>query len=160
MVVFNIHAASDIKYSYLNEEHTSVRAEFVIHAPADEIWSFLTNYDEHDEVLPNIKKVTVLESSASTTLTETVVQSGPFTMKYKSLLKQDKSHYKIHWDQTEGPFQTFSGGWKLSPIDAENTTVIYDVMLEHAMMPNGVKNALLKGSIPDMRLALKKRLEN
>jgi ribosome-associated toxin RatA of RatAB toxin-antitoxin module len=149
-----LYAEDPIKYSYLNEEQTHVKAVFTLDFPKEEIWDFFTDYSKHPDVLPNINKVTVLKSKPGEKLTETVVQAGPFEMKYKSKVTEDKSNYYMRWDQTEGPFKKFTGSYQLEPVNANQTRIIYTIYIDHPLMPDAVKQSLIKGSIPDMRKAL------
>ncbi len=147
-------------FRYLNDDKSHLEAIFVINHPVDRVWKVLTDYEASPRFLPNTKKVTFVKQEGNSTTTRTMVHSGPFKMGYTCLINKYPETNLIKWKQIEGPFHEFFGSWKVLPMDESSTVIIYRVRMVYPLLPDTVKNSLLKDSIPKIRTKLTRYLDS
>lgn len=148
---------SPIEYSII--ESDTLRAVFELPCSVDRLWNLITDYPNSDKVMPNIKKSIVLSSerigSDEISYVETVVGYALFSMKYTVKMTADKQKGILSWDQTKGSFSKNSGSWHLTAVSDKCTKVVYTTSLSHKLMPDRIKNSLVKKSLPDLYESLK-----
>ena len=138
----------------------TVRAEFELPCAFDKAWNVITNYADSPNVMPNIKKATIVSTSRSgddeIAYVDNEAGAGPFTSKYTVKMTANKKKGTIAWQQTKGSFSKNNGLWKLTSVAANRTQIVYTATLSHTLMPDSIKNMLVKDSIPDLYESLKK----
>jgi len=153
-----LSAADPVTITQLDND--TIQASFELPSTVDRVWAVITNYENSPNVMPNIKKATIISSQHSTDVNVDYVTSvagaGPFTVTYTSKITAVKSKGIINWEQVKGPFVKNYGSWSIKAVSDKLTKVVYTATLNHKYMPDRIKRSLVKKSIPDLYESLKK----
>lgn len=96
-----------------------------VHAPPQQIWHVLTDYDNAHKVFPQVKKCQVLKDEGSTKVVKhTVAPSGPVGTFTYVLKITEKAPHSLEWNRMSGAFKQVRGFWKLEPLDNGRTTLV------------------------------------
>jgi ribosome-associated toxin RatA of RatAB toxin-antitoxin module len=151
-----------VETTMLNDD--TLQAVFELPCSFERLWETITNYENSPNVMPNIKKATVISSQhggkANIDYVASVAGAGPFSISYTTKITSIKSDGLITWEQTEGSFTKNYGSWRLTALSKKLTKVVYTVTLSHKYMPNSIKNMLTRRSVPDLYESLKKNTQD
>ncbi len=124
------------------------------------LWDILTDHNRSAEFMPNMKKNEILKRHGNALTTKTTVSIGVKDIEYTCSVIEDKSSYTMTWKQLNGPFIKNEGMWVLKNGENGKVIVYYKAIMMHSLMPEWVKDKLLKNSIPNLFTALQKRADS
>ena len=142
----------------------TLQSSFELSCSFDRLWNLITDYENSPNVMPNIKKASVIFSKHTPSVNIDHVTStagaGPFTVTYTTKITATKSKGLIVWEQIDGSFTKNQGSWRMTALSEKLTKVVYTVSLDHKYMPDNIRNMLTKRSVPDLYESLKKHTQD
>lgn len=146
--------------SYSIDKNNILTAQFELDGSVDEVWKLITDYENSDKIMPNVKKTVILSRQDNLITVETTVGSGPFSMTYTAIMTEIPKTKKLLWQQKDGPFSKNRGSWHLTSLPGKRTKVTYEIEMDHKLLPDGLRQKLVKGSIPELYESLQNNLKN
>lgn len=124
----------------------------IVNAPAEDVWSVLTNYEEVLTYMPNVKDYKILSTSGDTKKIwfNVTSMSGLWKFEYVLSIAESKPEHRIEWQRDSGAFKVNEGSWTLEPIEkGKHTLVTYAKYVDGGLfMPKTFVNSELKRSMP------------
>lgn len=140
-------------------ELKKVSASVVIDAPANVVWSTITNYNGLRSFMPGYKKSQVVGGSgANKTLALSVKVSSLLpAFNYQVKVNEQKAAYKINIKRTSGDFDDLTATYKLIP-QGNKTQLVYNLNIDLGdNVPKLGANSALKSNAKDSLNALQKK---
>ncbi|MCL1911799.1 MAG: SRPBCC family protein [Leptospirales bacterium] len=142
----------------------TLQVTFELPCSFDRLWNLITDYENSPNVMPNIKKASIIFSQHAKDVNvdhvTNVAGAGPFTVTYTVKMTSVKSKGLITWEQIKGPFSKNQGSWQITRLSEKLVKVVYIVSLNHKYMPDSIRQMLIKKSIPDLYGSLKKNTQD
>jgi len=142
----------------------TLQASFELPCSFDRLWNLITNYENSPNVMPNIKKATIIFSNHTPNINvdhvTSIAGAGPFTITYTTKITAIKSNGLITWEQIEGSFTKNQGSWHITAPSGKLVRVVYTASVSHRFMPDSIREMLVKKSIPDLYESLKKHTKD
>ncbi|MDA3901796.1 MAG: SRPBCC family protein [Spirochaetes bacterium] len=152
-------ATAEEPISYSIDQNNKLTARFELDGTPGQVWKLITNYEQSHLIMPNVKKTIILSRENNVVTVETTVGTGLFSMTYTAIMTEIPRERRLIWQQKKGSFSKNNGSWKLTYLDDNRTAVIYQIEMDHVMLPNGLRRKLVKGSVPDLYESLQKHLK-
>lgn len=131
----------------------------VFNAPAKAIFNVITDYGRYPEFLPEVKRVSVIDSKPEKKLVEFELQIVK-TFRYQLWLIE-KPYFEVSWKFHTGDiFKENSGHWKLKELEDGKTQVEYEIMAKFGLfVPGMIEKKLIEVNLPSMMKAYRERIE-
>lgn len=127
----------------------SVERTLILPAPAQEIFSIITDYPLYTRLAPEISVVKVLSRGEREALVEFeahLIKKFRYTLELK-----EEPFGRVYWRQREGPFRGVEGSWELKALGPMETEVTYRLEIELGLFtPRFIVNRALSLSLPAM----------
>ena len=128
-----------------------------IKASPQTVWSIITDHNNSAEFMPNIRKCRELKREQNEVWTETVSEAGLFTSTVIAHTIEFRERGLMTFRQIQGPFTRCEGTWVITDRGNGESTLTYQVALEHRVLPEWLKNMLVRRSLPDLFTGIRKR---
>ncbi len=129
-------------------------ARGIVRGKPDHIWKVLTDFDSHEEFMPNVIESSVLESNGKKMKVSKTLKVALKKIPYTVLVTVKKPNHKFTWHQYDGPFEINSGSWTLENA-GPNTRLIYVSEVEPRFyIPGWVKTTMVNKTIPTLFQAI------
>jgi ribosome-associated toxin RatA of RatAB toxin-antitoxin module len=142
--------------------HERVQAAILIDGPAEPIWKIINDCRQTTEFIAGLKGCRVLKQDETGELIEHRMQISRLLPEVKYIFRADyQPHRRIDFKQRSGDLQEFEGSWVLESMTGEKpqTLVIYSLFLDAgALLPQWAAQLILKQDLPEILLALRKRV--
>lgn len=128
-----------------------------------QFFDLVVDYEAYPEFLPEMKEVSVLKRTKTSTEMEYVI-SVVKTFKYKLKTKEkapDKGAGSVIFEYTEGDlFKTMKGSWTIEEAAKKKTFVTYKIEASFGMLvPGIISNKLVSVNLPSMMKNFQKRVK-
>ena len=157
-----VFAQNPMQTTFLNED--TIQASFELPCSFERLWNLITDYENSPNVMPNIKKASIISSQHARDVNVDYVTNlagaGPFTVTYTVKMTSIKSRGLITWEQTSGSFTKNQGSWQITSLSEKLIKVVYIASLNHKYMPDSIRQMLIKRSLPDLYKSLKKHTQD
>ena len=144
--------------------HERVQAAILIDGPAEPIWKIINDCRQTTEFIAGLKGCRVLKQDETGELIEHRMQISRLLPEVKYIFRADyQPHRRIDFKQRSGDLQEFEGSWVLESMTGEKpkTLVIYSLFLDAgALLPQWAAQLILKQDLPEILLALRKRVSS
>jgi ribosome-associated toxin RatA of RatAB toxin-antitoxin module len=104
-------------------------SKIVVHAPAERVWSILTDYENAPKVFPQLRKSEIVQSKGNIKVLKHQVQPTGFggVQTYQYVVEvTEHAPRSMEWHRISGDFKAVDGFWKLEPLnDGRDTNVTY-----------------------------------
>ncbi len=134
----------------------------LIKAPAEQIWTILSDYDNAYRIFGMVKACKVLEDNGpEKIISHTVAPSGPVGTFTYTLKVKEKGPYYMEWTRIKGAFKQVKGYWKLEPQDGgKSTMVTYASYVDGGMfIPRPLIKRQCRIDMPNVMSTLKSEVE-
>ncbi len=140
----------------------TAEALFLVNAKPGVVFKAVTDFDHYPEFMPNIVKVTSVNSNNKDKRYRFTLKVAIWNINYTLLLKSENKEdvYSLEWEYLEGDIKDTSGSWSIRKYEKENnySLVFYRVRTDPGrFVPDWVADRLTTGSIPDLVEAVRKR---
>ena len=142
-----------------------VEAMILIPRPAEHIWEVMVDCERAPEFVPNMRRCEVVERArdGSWELIEHEIKYRWFAPKTTYRFKADYvPQQRIHFKRVSGDLRQLEGDWGLFPFPVESGMVLvsYSVFIDPGrLVPEFLVRRALQRDLPELMLALKKRVE-
>jgi coenzyme Q-binding protein COQ10 len=132
----------------------------VFNAPLKKVFQAITDYNKYPEFMSDVKRVSVVESTAEKKLVEFEL-SIIKTFRYQLWLFEQPEN-EVSWKFHTGDiFKDNSGYWKLKDMGDGKTHVDYMINAKFGILvPGMIEKKLIETNLPSMMEAFKKRSES
>lgn len=126
------------------------RAVSILNADVKTIWQVITDFDRHEEFMPNVAESKIISSSGDRLIVYKQLKVALQKISFSLDVKLDNNNHAYSWSQHEGPFKVNSGSWKLES-RGDHTLVEYVALVEPDFyLPAWIKKILVKKSVPKL----------
>lgn len=139
---------------------TEMQLVFLVKAKPEKIWDVLMDCEKYPEFMP-VKEYKYKSRSGSSDVVHVEPEApAMFNVSYDMRRNYNKGDWKISFEKVAGKIKSINGWWKLEPLDAKYTKVIYVNNVDIGMpVPGFVKDYFAKGSLLKLAEGVKKRVE-
>ncbi len=149
------------------EDIPKVIATAVINAPMEKVWSLIEKCENYEKTMMNVKLAQELSRKGNKIRCKTIIDL-PWPLSDLTAIT-DAVHvikpgevYTRSWKLVSGDFDFNDGSWTLKSFkgDPNKTLIVYRVHVKpHTSIPDSVKSAAQKSTLPDLFEHLRKQLE-
>jgi hypothetical protein len=145
----------------------SLKAMGVINASPDKIWPIIDKCDDYEKTMQRVAAAEELSRVGDTIRCRVTIEM-PFPLSNLTAVTEavhtvkPGKMYKREWKLVEGDYKTNRGSWTLVPFDdaGTKTLAVYEVHAEpNVPIPDGIKRAAQKKSIPELFEHLRSQVE-
>jgi ribosome-associated toxin RatA of RatAB toxin-antitoxin module len=150
-------------------KRTFLVATAVMPFSRQQVWSVVSDYTTAPKVFKNLLRCEVVSANGSVKNVRQVVKPGHFPFIFDYLVAiSENAPAGLTWEKVSGPFNEFSGSWKLEPAEDHGpgagteagTRVSYSVCLDAGLLiPKWILNRSLKAYLPEVLRSLREYLE-
>jgi ribosome-associated toxin RatA of RatAB toxin-antitoxin module len=144
--------------------HERVQAAILIDGPAEPIWKMINDCRQTTEFIVGLKGCRVLKQDGTGELIEHRMQISRLLPEVKYIFRAEYQPYRrIDFKRRSGDLEAFEGSWVLEIMDREKpqTLVTYSLFLDAgALLPQWAARMILKQDLPEILLALRKRVSS
>ena len=157
----------DLIIRLLDSPNSSIKtaeAIFVVSADSKKCFSVINDIKNYSEFMPNISESKFVLKSKQGAIFDFIFEVMFIDTEYTLLLKDsiDNNTYHLDWTFVKGELNDSKGSWKIKPtlLDKNISEVYYKVYLDPGtFIPDWLTNKLTARSIPDMVVAIRKRVK-
>ena len=139
----------------------------VIDAPPDVVWPVVRDCEHFSKFLPNTKASSKKEENGEVLCFDEISLPFPLTNLWaytRSTITEDgNGGYQRAWAFVRGTYKRNRGAWTVLPwgADGKKSLVIYFIDSDPAMLiPDAIIRAAQTGSLPEVFIALRKRVKS
>jgi coenzyme Q-binding protein COQ10 len=143
-----------------------VNAELQISAPVDTVYAVARDVERFPEFMEDVQSVKILEQTPEKQVSEwsSIIKEFNRTIKWTELDYWDNAAKTCRWEQTEGDFTSYEGGWEFVANDAGTLAKLtinyeYNVPLIGALIQGLVKKKM-QSNVESMLAAIKQEAES
>jgi len=146
-----------VKSLWKEGRYQGATAKGLVAAPPEIVWCIISDYNNSWKFMPNIVESSAIRREGNQVWTRTVVKAGVLQAKFFALSTERKDIGELAWKQIEGPFTTNHGKWVIESAGSGLSMLTYQSNLDHKMMPEWIRNYLIRKSLPKLFEAIRKR---
>jgi carbon monoxide dehydrogenase subunit G len=137
----------------------------VVWRPIADVWATLSRYEDRAEYIPRVKKVRVIDKSATRVHVWQAIDASVTTARFTAFFDLDATTHTIHWtldrNVSDNTIKDVDGDYRLFELEDQKTLVVYRSYVDSGLkIPKSVQLYIAKKSIPDLMTAIKARVES
>ncbi|MCC6278449.1 MAG: SRPBCC family protein [Oligoflexia bacterium] len=138
---------------------TSATISDVFNAPAKAVFKVVSDYSRYPEILPEVKRISIIDSGPDKKLVEYELQVIK-TFRYQ-LMTYEKPYSEISWKLHSGDlFKENWGKWTFRDLPDGKCQVDYNINIKLTLfVPGMIEKKLVEVNLPTMMRAFKEQVE-
>ena len=134
------------------EKTPTVEAQILVPRPIADVRKTVSDPQKIMKNEKKVKSLKLLSKTGNTQLLEYTVMMGKMLPTFNYILRhQQTTPDNIQFKRVSGSFKDFEGGWKMTPVDANNTVVTYRLKLDPGPgLPAFLITSLVKADLTRM----------